>query len=306
MIRLNIRKLFPAITFLVALSLVLGACTSPTPSPAPVVEEPPTSAEPVSILEPITQEQLVGSIWQWVGGKEPLTSPVYQVPAPEKYTLTFNEDGSLFIQADCNTSRGTYELNGDQLSITLGATTRVACEVDSLSDRFLANLGNAAQVGSGFGNLVIGLAGDAGEMYFQRTQAPDLAANLAPISQVELVDIAWQWTSLAEPPPAPGIGVGVPENYDIVFRTDGTYSARADCNQLNGTYVMNGSQLTINPGITTLAACEPESLYDEYASLLWRVTGAAQHEGMLVLLLDDGTSAMSFVNAGASPAPAAA
>jgi heat shock protein HslJ/uncharacterized protein YraI len=295
-------KPYLIITLLVGISLLLGACSSPAPSPSPTaVAEPPATAEPTTVLDPITQGELVGAIWQWVGGREPLSSPAFQVPDPEKYTLTFNEDGSLFVQADCNTSRGTYELSGEQLTITLGATTLMACEVDSLSDHFMANLSNAAQAGSGFGNLVIGLADEAGEMYFHRTAAPDLATSLEPIAQEDMIDILWQWTNLEEAPPAPGVGVGDPENYNLVFRADGTYSAKADCNVLNGTYVLNGSQLTINPGITSLAACAPESRYDQYLSLLWRVTGVGEQGGMLVLLLDDGAAAMSFVNAGEAP-----
>jgi len=298
----NKKIMYRIVALLVGLSLLLGACSSPTPAPTEAVKvATPLPTEAPVIIEEISQEELVGAIWQWVGGREPLSSPPFQVPAPEKYSLAFSEDGSLFVQADCNTSRGTYKLSGDQLTITLGATTLVACEPDSLSDRFMANLGKAATAGSGYGNLVIGMADEAGEMYFNRTAVPDLATNLAPIAQEDMIDILWQWTSLEEPPPAPGVGVGEPEKYDIVFRADGTYSARADCNRLNGTYEINGSQLTINPGITTLAACEPESSYDLYLSLLWRVTGVGQNEGLLVLLLDDGSAAMSFVNAGESP-----
>ncbi len=294
--------LYRVLAFAITVSVVLGACTSPAPAPSPtVMAEPPATAEPANVLEPITQEELVGAIWQWVGGRESASAPPYEVADADKYTLTFNEDGSLFVQADCNTSRGTYELSGDQLTITLGATTLMACEPDSLSDQFMAQIQQAAQAGSGFGNLVIVLADEAGEMYFNRTAAPEVATNLEPIAQEEMIDILWQWTSLEEPPPAPGVGVGDPAQYDIVFRADGTYSAKADCNRLNGTYALNGSQLTINPGISTLVACEPESRSDQYASLLWQVTGVAQKEGMLVLLVDEGSSAMSFVNAGASP-----
>jgi heat shock protein HslJ/uncharacterized protein YraI len=256
--------------------------------------------EPVSTLGPITQEELLGANWQWVGGRD-AGSATYKVADPESYTLAFNEDGSVFVVADCNTSRGEYTLEGETLSITLGATTLVACEPGSMSDQFLSQLAQSSRAGSGFGNLVIVLADQVSEMYFHRTAAPEQATNLEPITQEEMIDILWQWTSLEEPPPAPGVGVGEPEKYDIVFRADGTYSARADCNRLNGTYEMSGSQLTINPGITTLAACEPESRYDQYMSLLGRVTGVGQNDGLLVLVLDDGSSAMSFVNAGPSP-----
>ena len=232
----NYRKLILILALLASLSLLLGACSSSTPEPTTAVEVPtlPPQVAP-DRLEPVSPEDLRGSIWQWSGGREPLESPSFQVPTPEKYTLTFNEDGSLFVQADCNTSRGTYDLSDDQLTITLGATTLVACEVDSLSDHFMANLGQAEQVGTGFGSLVIVLADQAGEMYFQPKAAPDLATNLNPITQDELVDILWQWTNLVETPPAADVGVGDPENYDLVFRADGSYSAKADCNRLNGT-----------------------------------------------------------------------
>ena len=128
----NHRKLIMMIALLASLSLLLGACSSPNPAPTTAVEVVPTLPPPVAPdrLEPVSPEDLTGSIWQWAGGREPLGSPSFQVPDPEKYTLTFNEDGSLFVQADCNTSRGTYELSGDQLTITLGATTLVACEVE--------------------------------------------------------------------------------------------------------------------------------------------------------------------------------
>src|SRR5512139_2644505 len=99
-------KFYIMIALLISTSLLLGACTSATSSPAPAAATaPPATAEQSSILEPITQAELVGAIWQWAGGREPLGAPPFQVPAPEKYTLSFSEDGSLFIQADCNTSR---------------------------------------------------------------------------------------------------------------------------------------------------------------------------------------------------------
>jgi len=125
-------KFFPVMALIVSLSMILAACSSSTPTPTEVVATPTVvTTEAPQALVPISQEELVGAIWQWVGGREPLSSPPFQVPDPQKYTLAFNEDGSLFVQADCNTSRGTYELNGSQLTISIGATTLVACEEGS-------------------------------------------------------------------------------------------------------------------------------------------------------------------------------
>jgi heat shock protein HslJ/uncharacterized protein YraI len=293
---------YPIVALLVGLSLLLGACSSPAPAPTEAVETlAPVPTEAAVLLEEISQEDLVGYTWQWVGGRGTMSAPEMVVPDPQSYALTFNADGTLFVQADCNTSRGTYQLSGDELTIELGATTLMACEPESLSDQFLAQLAQASRVGTAYGNLVIVLADDAGQMYFQRVAAPSLSADLDPVTQEELVDILWQWTNLVETAPAAETGVGDPQNYDLVFRSDGTYSAKADCNQLAGTYELLGSQLTLNPGITTLAMCAPESKYDLYSGLLARVTGVGTREGMLVLLLDENAAAMSFVNAGEAP-----
>jgi heat shock protein HslJ/uncharacterized protein YraI len=296
---------YQLLTLVIGLSVLLAACSSTTPTPTTDLETPALAPTEAAVsLKPISTEELVGSTWQWVGGLETPSAPKLVVPTPENYTLTFNADGTLNIKADCNAVRGSYELSGDQLSIELGASTLVACEPDSLSDQFLAQLSQAKRAGNGYGNLVIVLAG-GGEMYFQPTAAVASGADLQPITQEELVDTLWQWTNLVETTPASEIGVGDPENYDLVFRTDGTYSAKADCNQLNGTYELLGAQLKLNPGLTTLALCEPDSKYDLYQSLLTRVTGVGTREGLLVLLLDDNAGSMSFVNAGNAPVAAA-
>jgi heat shock protein HslJ/uncharacterized protein YraI len=296
----SFRKFYQIIAFIVGISMLLAACSSPAPSPAPtVIAEIPTE-EPTPRLEPVSQADLVETTWQWVGGRE-ASGANYQVADPENYTLTFSDDGMLFIVADCNTSRSTFELTGNQLVVTIGATTLVACEPTSLSNQFLAQLEQSAIIGTGFGNLVIVLADQVSEMYFQSVTIVTDTVELEPVTQEQIVNILWQWTNLVELEPANEIGVGDPENYDLVLRTDGTYSAKADCNRLAGTYELLGAKLTLNPGLTTLAMCTPESNYDLYMSLLARVTGVGLREGLLVLVLDDNAGSMSYVNAGEAP-----
>ena len=58
-----------------------------------------------------------------------------------------------------------------------------------------------------------------------------------------------------------------PENYTIEFKSDGTFSAKADCNQLSGTYTTTSSGgLTIVPGPMTLALCPDGSLDTLYVA----------------------------------------
>ena len=68
----------------------------------------------------------------------------------------------------------------------------------------------------------------------------------------------WQLTAVTEVVPAfQGV---VPEadqaNYTITFNTDGTFNAKADCNQLSGTYTTTGTGgITIELGPMTMAMC---------------------------------------------------
>ena len=105
--------------------------------------------------------------WQWVGLVE--TQPASQsvVPNPENYTLTFLPDGSLSIKADCNMASGTYALEGNTLSIELGATTMAYCGEQSMDQQYLANLGNVAGYIMADGQLVLALKDTTGKMTFK-------------------------------------------------------------------------------------------------------------------------------------------
>jgi heat shock protein HslJ len=80
-------------------------------------------------------------------------------------------------------------------------------------------------------------------------------------------------------------------NYTIRFASDGTFEAKADCNQVAGTYTIQGKAvLTIKPGPSTLAACPADSYSDKYVAALAQAssyTTAANQ--MTITLLDNGT-----------------
>jgi heat shock protein HslJ/uncharacterized protein YraI len=296
--------LYFVVVLLLALSIVLAACTSPAPAPteAPVPESTtPPETTALEVIQPINQADLVGVTWQWVGYRE--TTPAVQslIPDPQNYTLTFNEDGTFSLKADCNVAMGSYQLSSDQLTISMGPTTLAECGPESSYNQFLTLLEQAAGVGVGYGSLVVTLANEAGEMYFQRATTSALAADLQPVTEVDLVDMLWQWVSLVGSMPASQSMVADSENYNLIFRDDGTFFAKADCNQLAGSYELLGAQLTLNMGISTLAACGPDSSYDIYMSLLERVAGVGIRDGVLVLVLADDAGIMNFENMGEAP-----
>ncbi len=107
---------------------------------------------------------LTGIVWKW----EQLTTPVdtITVDNPDKYTVEFQPDGQVSVQADCNAGSGTYTLHRSSISIEIVAMTVAACPPDSLSDEFVKNLNAAAITFREGENLFIDLEFDSGTMRF--------------------------------------------------------------------------------------------------------------------------------------------
>jgi len=59
-------------------------------------------------------------------------------------------------------------------------------------------------------------------------------------------------------------------------------SIKADCNQVGGTYTLDGDKLTITTGPSTLAFCGEASLDQQYLAALASVDGAGMSQGRLV------------------------
>lgn len=89
---------------------------------------------------------LTGKTWQLTALTE--TVPAFQgvVPAEDqpRYTITFNDDGTAAIKADCNDVTATYDTTvGGGLDIVPGASTLAMCPEDSMADAFVAGLAAA-------------------------------------------------------------------------------------------------------------------------------------------------------------------
>jgi heat shock protein HslJ len=59
-----------------------------------------------------------------------------------------------------------------------------------------------------------------------------------------------------------------PGNYNLQFNSDGTVAIQADCNRVGGSYTLDGSQLAIELGPSTLVACPEGSLGDQFVKNL--------------------------------------
>lgn len=87
-----------------------------------------------------------------------------------------------------------------------------------------------------------------------------------------LTGTVWQWTTFVDP--LSKLTVDDPAQYTVEFKADESVSAKADCNQGNGSYTAenNGKgpsgSIDIEIMAMTMAMCPPESLSDQFVQYL--------------------------------------
>ena len=104
----------------------------------------------------------------------------------------------------------------------------------------------------------------------QPTQAPQATQAAQPVpsgSGQQLTGTVWKWTT-TQMNDGSSKTPDDPNKYLIEFLADGHVAVQADCNRVAGSYVANGNQLAITLGPSTLAACPPGSLGDEFVKQL--------------------------------------
>jgi heat shock protein HslJ len=109
-----------------------------------------------------------GVAWQWsaLQAGEGLLG-VVPIPDPQAYLLRLDDDGSFIARADCRSVSGTYSLSGDELTLAVGPTAKVACGPNSRADEYVELLRKVATYDvHEEGALALGLETDAGHMYF--------------------------------------------------------------------------------------------------------------------------------------------
>lgn len=79
---------------------------------------------------------------------------------------------------------------------------------------------------------------------------------------------------------------------------DGQVSIRADCNQVLGSFTEEGSSLAIDLGPTTLAACPPASIDQDYLRALQEASIYFFQEGALFIDIRLDTGTMRFSRRG--------
>lgn len=107
---------------------------------------------------------LTGVVWQW-SETQMMDGTVITPTTPNKYYLSFNEDGSVAGQIDCNRAFGSYTVDGNQISMML-ATTKMHCGDDSQDVAYAANLAEVTSFVIRDGKLALAMPMDSGIVVF--------------------------------------------------------------------------------------------------------------------------------------------
>ena len=167
---------------LIIASLVLAACGGAMPQPTPTPEAPaPTEAAPApeDTTSPAGEVSLATQPWQWTGFTG--AAGQFKVEAPESYQVTFNEDGTVSVVADCNNAAGTYTDEDGALTVVLGPMTAAACPEGSRSEQFATLIASAASYFIADDVLFISLMADGGIYVWEsRPGDPAFEGQAAP------------------------------------------------------------------------------------------------------------------------------
>jgi heat shock protein HslJ len=260
---------------------------------------PPAPSGPALSLE--------GPTWKWVRTIYNNDTTV-TAPDPSKYTLTFSQaDGRFRFVADCNNGSGVYKLDGQNLTMQVQGMTRAACPPPS--DDYIKQLGEVASYKIEGDVLYLMLKFDSGTMTFTAGEVPPAAgeappatgggssAPATPVASSNLQRLTtgvWKWAKSVDNSGKDWTPAN-PDNYTVQFSADGGLVAiKADCNNASGAYTADGSNLAITLGPTTLAACPPPTLGNEFLQQLGLVAAYFFDGNDLILLWKMDAGSMKF------------
>jgi heat shock protein HslJ len=259
------------------------------------VQDPPADAPAIkwTLIEVVSKTQvgapLEGTPWRLDSYVNAQGESVGVLPDTE-ITAQF-EAGEIGGSAGCNRYFGSYEVEGDKLTIGPLASTEMYCYPDEVMDQemaYLAALGGAASY------LVEG----------DRLEIADSAGLTVLVFAVRepapLTGTTWQMTSYnngREAVVSPLRGTEI----TALFGEDGSLTGSAGCNSYATTYELDADNITLGSiGITFKMCTEPEGIMEQESAYLAALESARSYgiEGDTLELMDaEGGRAVSYVAA---------
>ncbi|KLK87627.1 hypothetical protein SZ63_10025 [Methanoculleus sediminis] len=217
---------------------------------------------------------------------------VSSVIAGTTISAKFAADGKVAGNAGCNHYGGDYRLDGTSLSVSSLYSTLMYCETPGVMDQeaaFMGHLANVSSYRTEGDRLILTDAAGTDLLFF--VQAPEVTP--APLTGTE-----WTLESFSSPGGETVSSVIVGTTITAVFDPDGNVTGSAGCNSYGAGYRLDGTNLTIEPPISTKMNCnKPEGVMEQenrYLNLLTSVAGYHIDGNRLDLLDDAGKALLSY------------
>lgn len=221
----------------------------------------------------------LGQLWSLQTYVNQAGEQVPVLPGSE-ITLKF-EEGKLGGNSGCNSYFGSYQVSGDQVTVSeIGSTMMFCSEPEGVMDQeaaYLAALGKAAGYQVSAGRLIISDAAGKEILVF------------APLESASLVGTNWSVLNYNNGKDAL-VSALLDSQITALFGEDGTMSGNSSCNTYSGPYKVDGQSIQIGPLASTMMACaQPEGLMEQEAAYLAALGKATNYkiEGDQLTLMDD-------------------
>ena len=237
--------------------------------------------ESVDPSNPTIASRIVGTwtLESWESDGVTVTRP----DAPTA-VVNFLGDGALSGDTGCNRFGGTYEVDGDDLTVTTGPTTRRACTDEVATTQEQALLTLLPRVTSArFDGPTLELVDDEGTVLLSLAAGPS-----------GLDGTSWQVSALNNG--TGGLEASALTEALTADFADGTISGSTGCNSFSAAYTTEDDRITIEPPQSTLVGCEPDVAEVEarYLAALDRSTRVELEATSLVLRDDEGAAQVTF------------
>jgi heat shock protein HslJ len=193
--------------------------------------------------------------------------------------------GQVTGTTGCNSFRGTYVRDGNDLELSPLATTLIGCPppLDALETAVLERLATVTAYEVESSRLTL-LAGDEPVLEY--------------VENEPAIEGAWIVTSVLFDDAIRSV-VGDVE-LSAEFDPDGTVSGSGGCNRFHGGYTVDGQSLEIGPLASTMIACESEEISAQEAGYFAAMESAETWEQVgdeLTILNAEGQRAVTFQRA---------
>ncbi|MFQ5812502.1 MAG: META domain-containing protein [Anaerolineae bacterium] len=279
------------LNLLIALLLVsvsLAGCAQGTVAPTEVATEVPTNTpEPTPTK---AAADLDGTLWKLDSYLNSQGESVDVLPGTE-ITIEF-KDGQISGSAGCNTYFGSYEVEGDSLTIGPIGVTEMFCaapeNVMEQESAYLAALQSAVSY-------------QATDDQLQMANADgEIVLTFSVLEPTPLTGTTWRLTGYNN---GQGgfVSLLIGTEITALFGDDGSLTGSAGCNNYKASYEVDGETISIGPaGATRMMCAKPKGIMEQESAYLAALESAAiyQIKGDSLKMLDaDGKHLLSYTAA---------